>query len=114
MIEWRVLDNIEQLDDIQKNSFDNVQALFKHSTTCPISHMAKSRVESDWNLEHVTPHYLDLKQYRDISNTIASKWSVEHQSPQIILIKDGKAIYDESHLDITIAQLHSVLQVSNV
>jgi len=113
MIEWKTLDKLEQLEDIQDHSFTNVQVIFKHSTTCPISHMAKSRVESDWDLENITPYYLDLKQFRDVSNTIESKWSIEHQSPQIILIKDGKAIYDESHLDITIAQLHKVLQVSN-
>ena len=102
MIKWQVVERLEQLDDIQSDSFNSTQAIFKHSTTCPISHMAKSRLENAWNIEGVAPYYLDLKSYREISNAIAEKWNVQHESPQIIIIRGGKAVFDESHLDISV------------
>ena len=44
--------------------------------------------------------FLDLIEYRNISNEIASRFGVQHQSPQIILICDGKAVYNASHESI--------------
>ncbi len=61
--------------------------------------MAKRRLENDWTLD-VVPYCLDLLAHRGISNAIAEKLDVVHQSPQIIIIKAGKSIYAESHLDI--------------
>jgi bacillithiol system protein YtxJ len=34
--------------------------------------------------------FLDLIEYRAISNAIAEQFGVTHQSPQLILIKEGK------------------------
>jgi bacillithiol system protein YtxJ len=50
--------------------------------------------------DKVIPYFLDLLEYRNVSNEIASRFGVYHQSPQIILVKDGKAIYDRSHESI--------------
>ena len=50
--------------------------------------------------DKVTPYFLDLIAFRDVSNEIANRFDVVHQSPQIILIKEGKAIYNASHSDI--------------
>lgn len=113
MIEWKVVRTEDVLDQIQEDSFLSPQMIFKHSTTCPISSMARNRVESDWNLTEVTPYFLDLLAHRSISNAIAAKWGVEHQSPQLILIKDGKAIFDESHLDINLSAVRGLLSRSN-
>lgn len=113
MIEWKVVRTEDVLDQIQEDSFLSPQMIFKHSTTCPISSMARNRVESDWNLTEVTPYFLDLLAHRSISNAIAAKWGVEHQSPQLIVIKDGKAIFDESHLDINVKSIEGVLSSSN-
>jgi bacillithiol system protein YtxJ len=43
---------------------------------------------------------LDLIEYRSISNEIASRFGVVHQSPQMIVLKNGKAVYDASHESI--------------
>jgi bacillithiol system protein YtxJ len=70
--------------------------------------MAKRRLESNWNLD-LDAYYLDLKQYKEISNTIAEKFSVHHESPQLILLKDGEAIYDASHFDISVEELQEAI-----
>nr|WP_317236091.1 monothiol bacilliredoxin BrxC family protein [Niabella hibiscisoli] len=42
-------------------------------------------------------YYLDLIDNRPVSNKVASHYGIEHESPQVLLIKDGKCIFDESH-----------------
>jgi len=108
MIEWKNLESIAKLDDIIEDSYNSPQIIFKHSTTCPISGMAKRRLEGGWDID-LSPYYLDLLSFRSVSNAIADKLDVQHQSPQVILIKDGKAVYDESHLDISASTLQESL-----
>ena len=84
--------------------------IFKHSTRCSISTMAKYRLEDDWNFEgkKLEPYYLDLINYRDLSKEVAEKFDVHHESPQVLLIKNGECTYDASHLDITVSELHEI------
>lgn len=102
---WTELKTIETLDEIKNSVSHQKQVLiFKHSTRCSISSMALGRLERSWNEEEMTsvePYFLDLIQHRDISNKIAEVFEVPHQSPQVILIKDGKAVYDDSHMGIS-------------
>ena len=109
MINWKKLESATTLENIIEDSFNSPQVIFKHSTSCPISGMAKRRLEGGWDLE-ISPYYLDLISYRSISNAIEDKFLVRHESPQIILIKDGKALYDESHLDISAPTLKVKLE----
>lgn len=100
MIKWKNLDSTSQLESIIEDSYTAPQVIFKHSTTCPISSIAKSRLEGGWNLD-ISPYYLDLLLYRSISNEIESSLGIRHESPQILLIHNGKVTYNESHLDIS-------------
>ena len=104
---WHSLANESQLDSINKASFLVPQLLFKHSTRCSISRMALSKTERNWNFTEtqVQPYFLDLLQYRNISNKIAEQFHVEHQSPQILLIKEGKCVFTATHNDIDVKDL---------
>jgi bacillithiol system protein YtxJ len=97
---WITLDSIEQLDQIAKASNTKPQLIFKHSTTCSISKMAFSRFERAEAPETIDFYYLDLLNFRNISNAIAEKFQVNHESPQVILIKNEACVYDESHYGI--------------
>lgn len=98
---WKVLENVNQLEEIKEASHHKLQLLFKHSTHCIISKMALKNFESDFLLHDVIDvYYLDLTAYRDISNKIADDFGITHQSPQILLIKDGVAVYAASHESI--------------
>lgn len=96
---WIALKDLTELATINEKSNTKSQIIFKHSTRCSISMMAKSRMEK--GLETISKkadvYYLDLLNYRNISNQIAELWEVEHESPQIIVIKNGKVIYFSSH-----------------
>lgn len=97
---WKTLDTIDQLHDIYKS--EETIILFKHSTRCPVSAMAKRSLEYDKDLlpKDASIYYLDLIAYRDISNTIAEMWKVKHESPQLLVIQGNKCLYNASHSDI--------------
>ena len=109
---WKTLDNLNQLKDIIKASADKTQVIFKHSTTCGISHGAKSRLEEGWNFSEsdMDFYYLDLLSYRPVSNEVADLLKVTHQSPQILVIKDGMATFNNSHHAISAQSLSEGIQ----
>ena len=105
-INWIPLTHLGQLNEIMELSHQQPVAIFKHSTRCSISRMALKQFENEFDLEgSVTPYFLDLLNHRDISNEIATRFEVYHQSPQLLLIKEGKSIYDASHSDIDAVEL---------
>lgn len=98
---WTNLQSIAELDELEKRSFNKNVLIFKHSTRCSISTMAKNRLERDWvESAKIEPFYLDLLNFRAISDEIAKRYQITHQSPQIILLKDGKPLYNASHSEI--------------
>lgn len=103
-INWQLLNTEENLLTLVEKSMDKPQVIFKHSTTCSISAMAKRRLERKWDIDETQAdiHYLDLLSYRDISNKVADDLGVIHQSPQIIIVKNGQAIFNTSHSDISV------------
>lgn len=97
---WIYLTNEEQLAQIKANSNTKPQVIFKHSTRCSISSVAKHRLEKSNQPEEMNFYFLDLIKYRPISNKIAEDFKVYHESPQVLVIKNGECIYDESHSGI--------------
>jgi bacillithiol system protein YtxJ len=105
-INWNELTDLGQLNEIIAISNEKPVAIFKHSTRCSVSRMALKQFENEFNSsDKVTPYFLDLIAHRDISNEIATRFGVTHQSPQLILIKEGKAVYNVSHSDIDAEEL---------
>jgi bacillithiol system protein YtxJ len=97
---WIQLDSDHQIEQILMASLDHPQVIFKHSTRCSISVMAKSRLDRAGLPVHVPFYYLDLLRHRPISDKIAEVLSIQHESPQILVIKNGKCVYSETHSGI--------------
>ncbi|MBS1778472.1 MAG: bacillithiol system redox-active protein YtxJ [Bacteroidetes bacterium] len=102
---WIALTEEAQLDQIKEQSKQQPVVIFKHSTRCSISDMAKGRLERKMAPENVQFYYLDLIRYRNISNDIAKVFGVHHESPQVLLIKNGECVYDESHNGISMEEI---------
>lgn len=109
MIPWIELQTADQLQQLTEQSFQRPQIIFKHSTRCSISSMAKSRLERGPVPLGADFYYLDLIRYRELSNQIADQFQVWHESPQVLLIRNGACVYDESHNGISIAELEDQL-----
>lgn len=99
---WIPLNDEAALDEIKTKSAEKPQVIFKHSTRCSISSMAKNRLDRATQPDGIDFYFLDLIANRNLSNKVAEVFDVEHESPQILLIKNGKCVYDESHTSISI------------
>ncbi|MGH2666486.1 bacillithiol system redox-active protein YtxJ [Flavobacterium sp.] len=101
-VAWIPVTDLDQLDDMADKSNEQSILIFKHSTRCAISRMALKQFENEYNIaaDKMKLYFLDLLEYRSISNEITERFGVVHQSPQLIVIKDGKAVYNASHSDI--------------
>ena len=98
---WIPLRSEEQLEEIRERSTARPQLIFKHSTRCSTSALVKGRLERGEAPQAIDFYYLDLINYRPVSNKVADAFQIDHESPQVLLIRDGKCVYDESHLGIT-------------
>ncbi|MEO0628886.1 MAG: bacillithiol system redox-active protein YtxJ [Bacteroidota bacterium] len=109
---WHPITSEQAIQDLIDRSRVVPCLIFKHSTRCPISSIAKMRLEDHWDFgtDELEPYYLDLIAYRQLSNMVAQQFSVAHESPQVLLIRDGHCTYDSSHLDIQVAELHECYQ----
>lgn len=109
-MQWNNLETISQLDELVALSQAQAVVIFKHSTRCSISRMALKQFENEFDFaDRVEPYFLDLISFREVSNEIAARFGVVHQSPQLILIKEGKAVYNVSHSDIDAGALKAKL-----
>ena len=108
-MQWKNITNLTQVNEIQKQP--GYSLIFKHSTRCSVSMMAKRRFEMDWEVipEDTSLYFLDLISFRDVSAQIAETFQVNHESPQILLIKDGDCILDASHSDISADEVAEVI-----
>lgn len=107
---WNKLTLPAQLEEIKAQSFDKPVLIFKHSTRCSISSMSLDRLLRNWKVEdseRIIPYYLDLIHHRSLSDLVEDEFGVPHESPQVILIREGKAVYDNSHFGISYPEIMS-------
>lgn len=114
-MKWINIETRDQLDQIITESEKTPVLIFKHSRSCSISATALNRLERNWNAQDVTipTYFLDLLSYRDLSNEIASHFEVRHESPQAILVRQGKAVSNWSHFDISYKEIKDKVMVPN-
>lgn len=110
-MKWKQLETIEQVENLIQESFNLPLLIFKHSTRCGISRYVLKNFEADFNLQEIPVecYFLDLLNHRDVSNYITEYFSIEHQSPQILVLKNGKVIFHESHHLATVENVKNAL-----
>ncbi len=99
ILPWLELTTVEQLDGIVEKSTTKTQVIFKHSTRCGISRMVMNQFVGSYDLttDDLDLYYLDLLNFREISNEVGYKFQVMHESPQILVIKNGVTVAHASH-----------------
>src|SRR5688572_27803409 len=103
------ISSVEELEEVFAKSSEKPVALFKHSTTCPISASVFHEVQNvDGEINVVI-----VQAARNVSNEIAARTGIRHESPQAIVIKDGKAVYHASHYDVTAQEVSEKLKVKS-
>ncbi len=100
---WKPLNDLEQIKGIDASSHQNAVLIFKHSTRCTISSMVLNRLEREWDAitsKEQPIFLLDLIRHRAVSNALTVHYGIEHESPQVLVIRNGRCVYNSSHTDI--------------
>jgi bacillithiol system protein YtxJ len=107
-MDWKVLSDVAELEEIINRSASRPQVIFKHSIRCSISSVAKGRLDKTNAPSNMDFYYLDLINHREISNKIAEVFKIDHESPQVLVIRNGACVYDESHMGINMQDILAV------
>lgn len=111
VLPWISLNTLNQLEEIAKTSQTKTQFIFKHSTRCGISRMVLNQFIEAYNLseQQADLYYLDLLNYRSISDEVGYKFQVLHQSPQMLVVRNGVVVAHASHAEINNLNLPSFI-----
>lgn len=109
---WVNVTSLEKLDELIASVSEKPLLLFKHSTRCSVSGMARFHFERSWHSrdEFITLGFVDLLAHRDVSDRIAEITGVRHQSPQVIVLKGNEVIYEASHEQIDAKRIESLVK----
>ena len=109
---WENLYLLSQLEQVKVHSYSHPVIIYKHSTRCSISDMAKRVLERFYApVQNEQYYYLDLIAHRDVSNAIVEIFKVYHESPQLLLIKNGECVYEASHAEINFDELREQILI---
>jgi|TARA_B110000914_G_scaffold44145_1_gene37468 bacillithiol system protein YtxJ len=110
-VNWIPLNSLEQIKTIKELSKSETILVFKHSTRCGISSMVIKRFENlfDSSMNNIKVYYLDLLNFRAISDEVGYSFQAQHQSPQLLIIRNEVAVLNVSHYDITTVNIQKYL-----
>ena len=98
--------SVAALDEFLTKANGSAAVLFKHSNTCGVS--ARAYAEMSTLREPVG--LITVQKARTVSDEIEKRWKVDHESPQVLIIRDGKAVWDASHFHVKAQQVESALE----
>lgn len=110
-VNWIPLNSLEQIKTIKELSKSETILVFKHSTRCGISGMVIKRFENlfDSSMNNIKVYYLDLLNFRAISDEVGYSFQAQHQSPQLLIIRNEVAVLNVSHYDIATVNIQKYL-----
>jgi bacillithiol system protein YtxJ len=94
------IDNHAALENLLTDSATKPVIVFKHSNACSISARAYREMEK---VDGV--NILEVQSARAVSNEFAALTGVRHETPQVVILRDGKAVWDASHFDVLAADV---------
>jgi monothiol bacilliredoxin len=87
------IDSVASLDEFLATANGGAAVLFKHSETCGVSaraHTEMSRIVQPVGL-------VSVQRARSVSDEIEKRWRVPHETPQVLIVRDGKLLWNASH-----------------
>jgi bacillithiol system protein YtxJ len=97
-------DTFEKLITISR---ERPVVVFKHSNACPISSRAYREMEQ---LENV--NLIEVQSSRELSREVANATGIQHETPQVIVLRDGKAVWNASHFDVSAVAVTKALEAN--
>ncbi|MGI8918688.1 MAG: bacillithiol system redox-active protein YtxJ [Pyrinomonadaceae bacterium] len=98
----------EQFTDLLSRSQKQPIVIFKHSTTCPISAAAYNEMEQLAG-EVVL---VEVQRARELSREIEKQTGIRHESPQVLVLENGKVVWNASHFKVKAGAVEEALHRS--
>lgn len=113
MQKYHEIVSTDALAEAMKLSERETVLFFKHSATCGIS----SRAFNEFQKYLESPEAAVARNYvivvqksREASDELARLVGVEHESPQAIVVRSGRAVWNDSHLAIKSEKLADIVK----
>ena len=90
------IDDHATLENLITDSKQKPVIVFKHSTACSISSRAYREMEKLEGRVNI----LEVQTAREVSRELANRTGIRHETPQVIVLRDGKAVWNASHFDV--------------
>jgi bacillithiol system protein YtxJ len=100
------IDNKQTLDGLLSDSQTRPVIIFKHSNSCGISASAYRELEKLDNQVNL----VEVQTAREVSRDLANLTGVQHETPQVIVLRDGKAVWNASHFQIKADEVIKAVQ----
>ena len=97
----------DTLEKLFADSRERPVLVFKHSIACPISSRAYREMEQ---LDGV--NLLEVQNSRQLSRELEQITGVQHETPQVIVLRDGKAVWNASHYDVKATAVSKALEAN--
>ena len=97
------LNDLTEFENMWQASHERPVLFFKHSTSCPISVRAYQQFQQyleDEASQHAQNALIIVQTARPVSNRLAELSGVKHESPQAILVRNGQAVWHDSHFEL--------------
>ncbi|HEV8370139.1 MAG TPA: bacillithiol system redox-active protein YtxJ [Pyrinomonadaceae bacterium] len=102
------LSDTETLQKLLTASKERPVLVFKHSNSCGISSRAYREMEE---LENV--NLLEVQTARELSREVAAITGVPHETPQVIVLRNGKAVWNASHYEVKAGAVAEAMQANS-
>lgn len=100
------IDDRAALENLLTDSRQKPVIVFKHSNACSISSRAYREMEKVEDQVNI----LEVQSAREISRELAHITGVRHETPQVIVLRNGKAVWDASHFDVTASDVAKAIE----
>ena len=100
------IDDRAALENLLTDSKQKPVIVFKHSNACSISARAYREMEKFDGQVNI----LEVQSARDVSCELADLTGIRHETPQVIVLRDGKAVWNASHFDVTAGDVAKALK----
>lgn len=88
----------QAFEEMTIRSKERSVVIFKHSLTCPISANAYEQM-AEFAGEVAL---IEVQRARELSTEIETRLSIVHESPQVIVLRNGRVVWNASHFKITV------------
>ena len=101
------ISNSESFDELLRRSNERPVIIFKHSIACPISAAAYREMA---RVEDVA--LVEVQNARQLSNEIERRTGISHESPQVLVIRNGKVVWEATHWQVKASQVSEAVRAN--